>query len=998
VKSPAPRRPPADAAAAPARALPLFVAVSGATGLVYESLWMRSFGLIFGNTTDAVALVLATFMGGLAWGGLLAARRRAADPLRAYARVELGIGASALVTLPLLRALPGAYGALLSRAALSAPLELLGRAAATSLVILPSTVLLGATVPLVVEFLGRSGRAFRPSFGRLYLLNTLGGAAGALAVAFALVPGLGVTASFVLAAVLNLTIGAVAWRWSRDLRPAASAEPTEAAAAESARLPSLFAILAALSGACSFGLEILWTRSYALVIGSSVYAFNLMLLAVLFGIAAGTTFYGRLGLRVRDPARALGVLFLLLGGAILAGDAVLGVLPIVSLAFMKALPATFAAHQLAAFALCLLTMLPVTIVLGVSFPLLTHLSAVGARTPQETSGLLYAWNTAGAIAGALVTDFLLVGRLGLQRSFVAIAAAPLLAGLVVLGRAAAWKWPARGGALLGTAAALVLLPKATAWDPLVMSSGVYTYGLEWKDRLAWASDLGADLARERRLLFYKEGREAVVAVAERPSGTRFLSVNGKTDAGNGTEDVLTQKFIAHVPLLLHPEPRRVLVIGWGAGATAASAALHPLESLECVEIEPATYEAASFFADLNGPLARDARFRIVFRDGRNHLLRAARRYDAIVSEPSNPWISGVSNLFTEDFYAIARDRLAPGGVFGQWFHYYNLEPGDVKVELKSFLRVFPHVSVWLVPPVKTGADATPNLGADMLLVGSREPHAFDEARLRRSFADGAIGKDLAATGVLEDEMALLATWVLDRPDLERYVEDPALFPAGTPVNSDDRPYIEFQAPRRLVMAPAEVARAAVRQYEALAEAAHDMTPPVRGHAALEAGGSAAAAFLRDLAERQTEAALPGRALRTLEASLALDPSSAATHARMGELLLERGRPQEAEARLREAVRLDPSPEKPFELLGGLLIDRKDYAAAEAVHRETIRHHPRSVDAYLRLGAVLARQSRWAEAREVLHHARAIDPAAPVDPALLAFLERQGGAGDQGAEK
>jgi spermidine synthase len=986
VKRSVPLREESPAAAALARRLPFLVAVSGATALVYESLWMRSFGLIFGNTTDAVALVLATFMGGLAMGSLLVARRRAAAPLRAYAFVELGIGTTALLTLPLLEALPHAYGALAAHAALAAPIELVGRAVAAALVILPPTLLLGATVPLVVEFLSRAGREFRASFGRLYLLNTLGGAAGVFAVAFLLVPTLGVTASFVLAALLNLTIGAVAWRWSREVPAAAVLEqrPTERT-----RLPASFAVLALLSGACSFGLEILWTRSYALVIGSSVYAFNLMLLAVLIGIATGTTLYGRLGSRVKEPATALAVLFLLLGGAILVGEAVVGLLPVAFLALMKVLPVTFAAHQVAGFTLCLVTMLPVTIVLGLSFPLLTHLLSTERHAPQEASGLLYAWNTAGAIAGAIATDFLLVGRLGLQRSFVLLAAAPLLAGLWVLGRAAPWQWPVRTGVLLAVAAVLVLFGiKGRTWDPLLMSSGVYTYGLEWKDRLASATDLGSELARERRLLFYEEGREAVVAVIERPSGKRFLSVNGKTDAGNGAEDVLTQKFIAHVPLLLHPEPRRVLVIGWGAGATAASASLHPVTSLECVEIEPATFRAASFFADLNGPLAKDPRFRIVFRDGRNHLLRSALRYDVIVSEPSNPWISGVSNLFTEDFYAIARDRLAEGGIFGQWFHYYNLEPGDVKVELKSFLRVFPHASVWLVPPVKASADTTANLGADMLLVGSRGPHAFDGAKLRRVVGEGDVGKDLAATGVLGDETALLATWALDRADLERYVEDPALFPGGTPVNTDDWPYIEFQAPRRNVMAPADVARAAIREYEALAEAARDVTPPIRGHAALDAGGSAAAAFLRDLAARQIEAALPGRALRTLEASVALDPSSGAAQARLGELLLQRGRPEEAEARLREAVRLDPSLEKPFELLGALLIDKKDYAAAESVHRAMIRHHPRAVAAYLRLGAVLARQSRWAEAREALDEARAIDPAAPVDPALLAFLERQ----------
>jgi spermidine synthase len=853
------------AASTAARLLPVLVAVSGATALIYESLWMRSFGLIFGNTTDAVAVVLAVFMGGLATGGFLVARRRAALPLRAYGLVELGIGASALVTVPLLSLLPRAYGALAARAALSAPVELAGRALLTCLVVVPPTVLLGATVPLVVEFLSRNGRGFRASFGRLYLVNTLGGAAGVFAGAFVLVPALGITASLVLAALLNLTIGGIAWRWSRDAAAAVPPhDPPATPAGPSAGRRATFdlALLALVSGACSFGLEVLWTRSYALVIGSSVYAFNLMLLAVLLGIAGGTALYARWSQVVSDPRRSLATLFVLLAVGVLLGGAVIGWLPVAFLAIVKVLPASFAAQQAAGFALCLVTMLPVTAILGVTFPLLAHLVSSEANGAQETSGRLYAWNTAGAIAGALATDFVLVGRLGLQGSFLPLAVLPWLAGLWLLGRRAT-----DGGGLLagslatGTAALLLVVRGGGLWDPLVASSGVYLYGLDWKDRMSSAFDLPSYLARERRLLFYAEGREAVVAVAERPSGRRFLSVNGKTDAGNGTEDVVTQKFIAHVPLLLHPAPRRALVVGWGAGATAASAALHPLESLECVEIEPATYTAASFFADLNGPLRSDPRFRMVFGDGRNHLLRASARYDVIVSEPSNPWISGVSNLFTEEFYAIVRDRLANGGVFGQWFHYYNLEPGDVKVELKTFLRVFPEASVWLVPPMKAAPGAEASLGADMLLVGSREPHAFDAENLRRAFGGGAVGRDLAATGVVPDETALMATWAMGRADVERYAEDAALFPGGTPLNTDDRPYIEFQAPRRTVMLPADVARAAIAQYVSLAEAASDVRPPVRRHPALEAGGTAAAAFLRDLAMRQADAALPGRARR-----------------------------------------------------------------------------------------------------------------------------------------
>ncbi len=254
-----------------ARALPFLVALSGAAALVYQSLWMRSFGLIFGGTTSTVAMVLAVFMGGLALGSALCARRPAVDPLRAYARVELAIGVTALVTLPLLRALPWAYGVLVARSGLTGAAESLGIAILAALVLLPPTVLLGATVPLAVEFLARAGSDVHAGFGRLYLSNTLGGALGVALAPFVLVPALGVRGTLVAAAAASLFVGGVARRWSRDM--GSLPPPGERVASGAARTakspPALGPALAFSSGAATFGVEVLWTRSYALVIGSS---------------------------------------------------------------------------------------------------------------------------------------------------------------------------------------------------------------------------------------------------------------------------------------------------------------------------------------------------------------------------------------------------------------------------------------------------------------------------------------------------------------------------------------------------------------------------------------------------------------------------------------------------------------------------------------------------------------------------------------------------------
>jgi spermidine synthase len=391
------------------------------------------------------------------------------------------------------------------------------------------------------------------------------------------------------------------------------------------------------------------------------------------------------------------------------------------------------------------------------------------------------------------------------------------------------------------------------------------------------------------------------------------------------------------------------VIGWGAGATAAAAALYPVERIECVEIEPATYEAAPLFEELSGRVRRDPRFRIVFRDGRNHLLRGRDPLDVIVSEPSNPWISGVANLFTREFYDAARQRLAPGGVFGQWFHYYNMEPTDVNVELATFAASFPYVSVWLVPPLPAAAGGT--LSADLLLVGSAEPQRLEWTRLVRTFRDTPVGADLRATGAVRDELALAAAYAFGRDELRRLVGAGASG-GGPPLNTDDFPWIEFRAPRRNVVPPAEVAQRARELYVLLGEAGDGGVPPLAGHPGLGIQGRHAAELRVDLAERWTEAGLPRRARRALDA----------------------------------AVAAGPDDERAWEALGGAALDARDWPRAEEAHRALLRLRPRDVDATLRLAAVLARQGKWDESQAALRRARELDPRAPVDPRLAAYVE------------
>jgi spermidine synthase len=424
-------------------------------------------------------------MGGIALGSRLIASLPVRNPARLYALAEAGAGITALATLFLLRQLPRWYGGLAF--ALPAPLELVLRVLSAAVVIGPTTLLLGFTFPLLAEFLNRSGGGVHAGIGALYRVNTLGGAAGVLLAGFLLLPILGVTGLFVAAAATDLAIGAVFWILApSSLAPAGEAPPGEAPPGAQA---GLFALLAFCSGAGSFGLEVLCTRSLALVIGSSYYSFNTMLAAFLLGIVLGALVYG--ALRPRRPLLLAGALFTALGLLSLLEVAMLGALPRFYFDLMRRLGSSFLAYQAAGFGLSLLAMLPLTTLFGITFPLLARLP--GSQDARGISGRLYLWNTLGSILGSLATGFLLVPRAGLQPSFVWCAGALLLPGLLALASALPRRpaVPRRGArprraALRATAglAAVALLALAglfyRPWDLLLMTSGIYKYGLEWR--------------------------------------------------------------------------------------------------------------------------------------------------------------------------------------------------------------------------------------------------------------------------------------------------------------------------------------------------------------------------------------------------------------------------------------------------------------------------------------------------------------------------------------
>ena len=524
--------------------------------------------------------------------------------------------------------------------------------------------------------------------------------------------------------------------------------------------------------------EIGWTRALALILGSSTYAFSAMLATFLVGLALGALLVSLvLGRRPLGLA-AFGAVQAATGLASLAILPALGRLPEAVLWLLGRFGLSHGGALASQLAVSFAVLLIPTVLCGAALPLCLQAVTRGLARLGRDVGAVYAANTVGCIVGVAAGGFLLIPHLGIRGTLIAAAGANVAVGVVALAAAPGARVRPRVAAALcaaAFAAGATLLPR---WDPRRIASGVSVYADQFLGRGGAAQEFEADLAR-RELLFYVEGSDTTVSV-ERSPRTLSLRVNGKVDASNGV-DMMTQLLLGHLPALIHTGARRALVIGLGSGVTAGALARHPLEAIDVAELEPAMVAAARFFADENRHALDDPRVRVLRGDGRHVLLAAARPYDLILSEPSNPWIAGVGSLFSREFYRLARDRLAPGGIVASWIHGYTIFPAELRMVARTFREVFPHATLWRAAP------------GDYLLLGTTRPLVIDGAAMAERFAAAAgVRADLALFD-WSDPTDLVHRMLLGQADLAR-------FAAGAPLNTDDRPRLEFAAPKALYAA------------------------------------------------------------------------------------------------------------------------------------------------------------------------------------------------------
>jgi spermidine synthase len=524
--------------------------------------------------------------------------------------------------------------------------------------------------------------------------------------------------------------------------------------------------------------QVLWTRALAIIIGSSVYSFTLILGAFLVGLAGGAALIARLTAQTRRPMEWLAGLHLATAAMIGLSYLLMDKLPAVFLGLLRGGAFSVDGIMFCQFLLAALAVLPATLCMGGVLPLTVRVVAHSPASVGSDVGTAYSVNTLGAIVGSFAAGFVVLPLLGLQRGLgigalltVMLAAALMLAARPSLGRLLP--------ALALPVAALVIMQLIPRWSLRHFSAGLF--------RVSIARDIiESNKWALPELVYYHDGIATTVSV-ERWSKTVALKNNGKVDASNG-DDMSTQIMVGLLPFVFwnaaHPHaaaPPRAAVIGFGSGVTIGAVTQYPMAHADVVELEPAVVDAGTrFFAPWNHQPERDPRVRILIGDGRNFLTQSNDKYDVIVSEPSNPWITGVSNLFTVDYWRLARARLADDGVFCQWAQLYEMSSKNVKIILRSFAEVFPYTYVF----------SAEDLSSDVILVATNHPLPLDVAQLARNFVDPTLRAELKRGGVESPEDII--AYLLLTPD-----EIPA-FTAGSPLNTDDDAIIEFGAPRDLL--------------------------------------------------------------------------------------------------------------------------------------------------------------------------------------------------------
>jgi spermidine synthase len=804
---------------------------SGCAALIYEIVWFQDLQLVIGASAASLAVVLAAFMGGMFAGSLLLPRYLSArtHPLRILAALEAATGACGallIVVMPLV-------GRLYTAADGGGPSSIVLRAIVGLVLLLPPAMLMGATLPVISRCADATPAGAARS-GLFYGANILGAVIGCVSAGFYLLPSFDLVSASLVAVSINIVVAGGALLFAtRTPHPSAGRTVTERERSirGSWEPRGVYAAIA-LSGFTALGTEVVWTRLLSLMSGATTYTFSMILAVFLAGLGAGSAIGATLVRRWKDARVLLGLAQIGVSCAVACG------------AWMTAhvlsywpgdtsLPPVAALDFHTDLFRALLVMLPGALLWGMSFPLAV---AAAVRQPRAGSvlpdppieqavagddagpavGRIYAANTLGAIAGAVLTPLLFipsVGTHGAHRILIVVAAVSSVVAIRprLQATAAAITPTLRAAPAVGVTVVLTLWLGAAALAAATVSH-VSAGLVAWGRLLPWYG--------EPRALYVGEGMNASLAVTEESHGWRNFHVSGKVEASTEPQDMRLQRLLGHLTALMHEQgPKSALVVGFGAGVTAGAVSIHPaVERIVICELEPLVPRVVSrYFADVNYDVATDLKTRIVYDDARHYVMTSHEKFDVITSDPIHPWVRGAATLYTKEYVEHLRSRLNPGGVVTQWVPLYESTDDSVRSVIATFLQVFPDGTIWR----NDGANGE---GYDAVLVGRLDEKPIDvdawQARIDRPDHE-KVRRSLAEVG-FESAVDVLSTYLGRGRDLAPWL-------AGASINTDRNLRLQYLAGRAVNNNTGTQIRDAILRYRRFPEDLLTGDPASLGH-------------------------------------------------------------------------------------------------------------------------------------------------------------------------
>lgn len=791
--------------------IPILFFMSGTAGLIYEIIWSEMLINLLGSSAIAVTVILTAFMGGLAIGswtiGQYADQWSDKKIAINYFFVEIIIGIYALLLPFLIKYIESFYILIFSYLNPGILLSVSIKFILGFLILIIPTFLMGTTLPLITRYLSRNWGNYIKNISLLYGLNTLGAITGTLLAGFFLLENYGIHGASIFSASINFLVAISFFVFWKILPPPERTNiiKSKNTTQKNVKANDFVLILLTsytLSGMAAMFYQISWTRALTLILGTSTYAFTIILATFLFGISIGSLFYRFISNKLSKTFIYIIIQSIIIA-SVLISSLYFDEVPLYYLYLREIFFDTWADLNYIRFFLAFIIIIIPTLGMGILFPVVCDLIFNENKKMSHIVGRTYALNSIGAMIGAICAGLFVIPVLGLQYTIYVGVFLNILATVIVLLQSKNFTkstkilYP-----LILLFGYLIFVINTEKWSPKIMSSGVSTYAdnyfkvsnkykelskdyLDLKENLS-DIDVWKTTMLNYELLYYQDGLSDSVAVMKNSKGTISLLVNGKVDASaKGDKDIITQIMIGQLPLLLHNDPKNIFLVGYASGITAGSILTHPILNLDTAEISPSIVEASKFFNEYNNNPLSDSRLKLKISDAKHSLMISNKKYDVIVSQPSNPWIKGQSSLFSYEWYKIVEEHLNNDGLFMQWLPAYHISEYNLKIIINTLSHVFPNLTLW--------SSTSPG---DLILLASKDNNfkaSYQKVMKRSNYPQ--VKEQLEKVGLYSDTI-LRNLFLKGDIQIKKYLNEN--INQELPINKDDLLIIEYTAPKDMV--------------------------------------------------------------------------------------------------------------------------------------------------------------------------------------------------------